>query len=161
MDIKMCIDEYIKDLHKQIDEHMEIINNHQKFINEVNNKICGLTEFKKFLDKKQKSLLEERKELVNAGDSKFMDEKDIKKINLFLEFLDKCGDNINRTHIKQSLPKLEYYIYNKRAKLWNSFNDFKEDFENWVNREGYWTNALPLKEDQEVDPQYPIMKLAK
>jgi len=91
-----------------------------------------------------------------------MDDKDIKKNNLFLEYLDKIGNEILTWKlVKQKMPKLEYYLYNKQKRLWANMNDFLKDFDAWLNRKGYWTNAVPKPDNRPDDPKYPVMIFKK
>lgn len=37
--------------------------------------------------------------------------------------------------------------------------EFKEDYRAWLNREGYWTNAIPKPDNRPDDISYPVMKM--
>ena len=39
------------------------------------------------------------------------EENDEKKIDLFLELLDKCGENVTSRELKKKVPRSQYYIY--------------------------------------------------
>ena len=119
-------------------------------------KTC-MEEFFQDQAEKQKEDIKARRTEISPGMAKFMDDKDVTKINLFLQFLDKCGDDPARANIQKVFPKLNHYIYNKKRRLWNSIPEFKADFDDWVARKGYWTNALPHREGHEDDLNYPMM----
>ena len=74
----------------------------------------------------------------------FVEPDDVKRANLFLEFLDKCGDERVYGKCRVLMPKLEHYIYRK-GKLWPKWQAFLDDFDMWVKREGHWANVLPKK----------------
>ena len=97
--------------------------------------------------------------------SKFMDDKDIKKINIFLGYSSAMSAEGNTDMsivvAKKRFPKIEYYIYNKKSKLWNGYSDFCKDLKDWSARKGYWTNAIPKPNNREDDPRFPIMKVTK
>ena len=149
--LKEIIDESIK---KMLSEEQEYL---QK-AKEIKIKICALNELKNEVDKKIENNIKE-----NIKDSptinKTMDENDIKKINLFLEYLDKVGkEDITWKLIKLKMPKIEYYIYNKQKRLWSSMKDFQDDFNLWLNRKGHWTNAFPKPDNRPDDLNYPVIE---
>lgn len=144
------VDKYIEELMLQKDNLLKEVKN-------IDIQVMSLNKFKDNLIKKDNNIKKERQETIN--ECKYMEEKDIHKINLFLEFLDKCnGDTSNKT-VRVKMPKLEYYIYNKKKRLWNSYDDFRQDFNAWLNRQGYWENAIPQKEGHENNPECPIIKM--
>ena len=55
-------------------------------------KTC-MEEFFQDQAEKQKEDIKARRTEISPGMAKFMDDKDVTKINLFLQFLDKCGDD--------------------------------------------------------------------
>lgn len=76
------------------------------------------------------------------------EENDEKKIDLFLELLDKCGENVTSRELKKKVPRSQYYIYSDRARLWeNGFQEFMEDYHNWLNLKGHWAYLKPTKEE--------------
>jgi len=153
MDFEKTINEFIKILDQQEKEYLVKLS-------EIKIKKCGINELLQNYKQNQKLLITERVESIKPNSSKIMDDKDIKKVNLFFEYLDKVGDEpLTWKLIKQKMPKIEYYIYNKKKRLWNSVQEFTNDFKEWVNREGYWTNALPKIADKPDDPNFPIMKI--
>lgn len=69
------------------------------------------------------------------------DEKDARRVNIFLEFLDRIGEPPSAyADVRSRMPKLETAIY--RHKLWKGWPDFKEDYRRWLNREAPWTGVL-------------------
>lgn len=161
-DLKRELDAYIAGLWNQMDEQQAIINAAQDVLKDLHTRAEALIEFKNSLAKdepKAATKVVERQEDMNKVCPKLMDRKDSKKINIFLEFIDKCGgENFEYKFMMSRFHRMHYYLYSKN-KLWNGINDFRQDFENWVNREGYWTNALPLRADHEIDYDYPVAKV--
>lgn len=153
----------MKETYQQIDEFIEKLNVSKQYllqeVEKIETKICGLNELKDNIKDSQKLVVVKRVASISSGDSKFMDGKDITKVNIFLEFLDKCGEATDFKTIRKKMPKTEYYIYNKKARLWNSYMEFKDDYKAWLNREGYWTNAIPKPDNRPDDINYPIMKM--
>lgn len=144
------VDKYIEELILQKDNLLKEVKN-------IDIQVMSLNKFKDNLIKKNNNIKKERKETIN--ECKYMEEKDIHKINLFLEFLDKCNGDTSNKIVRVKMPKLEYYIYNKKKRLWNSYDDFRQDFNAWLNRQGYWENAIPQKEGHENNPECPIIKM--
>ena len=70
------------------------------------------------------------------------DETDARRANIFLEFMEKCGDESVYMTARKKMPRLETALYRKN-RLWANWKAFKEDFHRWVNREGPWANILP------------------
>jgi len=148
------IEKYIKKLNK--DKEQLLIDFNEE-MNKIDIKLIGLNEFRNSISANHKLKIVERKESISSESSKFMDNKDVKKVNLFLEFLDKCGEATEFKIIRKQMPKIEYYIYNKKKRLWNGFQEFRNDYKSWLNREGYWTNAIPKPDNRPDDIKYPIM----
>ena len=71
----------------------------------------------------------------------FLEPDDVKRVNIFLEFIDKCGDETVYSKCRVRMPKLEHYIYRK-TKLWPNWQGFLDDYNKWVKREGHWANVL-------------------
>jgi hypothetical protein len=44
------------------------------------------------------------------------------------------------------MPKLNYYIYNPKWKLWTDINDFRNDYRAWIDCSGHWGN-LPQRSE--------------
>jgi hypothetical protein len=133
----------------------------QQKIKDIPVKICALNELINNMKQKQNLTIVERKESIKLNTSKLMDNKDILKVNLFLEFLEKCNDDTTFKTVREKMPKIEYYIYNKKKRLWSGYQQFRDDFDAWLNRKGYWTNAIPKPDNRPDDPQYPIMVFKK
>lgn len=79
---------------------------------------------------------------VSSFKNCFVEPDDVKRANLFLEFMDKCEDETAYGKCRVKMPKLEHYIYRKN-RLWNGWADFLKDYNMWVKREGHWKNVLP------------------
>jgi hypothetical protein len=71
------------------------------------------------------------------------DPDDARRINFFIRFREKCGEETNyrKCHEKMDKPRLETVLYRKN-RLWNNWKDFLEDYRMWTNREGRWSNVL-------------------
>lgn len=152
MNIEKIVKDYLKELESQEQDYIQKIK-------EIKTKKCGLNEFLEDYKQKQKELLIQAKEIsISNGNKIVMDDKDILKMNLFLEYIDKVGEVQPMKIIKQKMPKLEYYIYNKKKRLWNSWREFCDDYTAWINREGYWTNAIPKPDNRPDNPNFPLMK---
>ena len=90
-------------------------------------------------EEKKKNVQENiRKE---AFKDRFREPDDVKRANLFLEFMDKCGDETVYAKCRVKMPKIERYIYRK-TKLWPNWKEFLKDYNMWVKREGHWANIL-------------------
>jgi hypothetical protein len=79
------------------------------------------------------------------------DPKDATRFNVFIEFMDKCGDESVYKVAVRKMSKLGSVIYGKK-RLWVSWPVFKEDFHMWLEREGRWAGILDKASpsDQEV-----------
>lgn len=78
-----------------------------------------------------------------------LDRKTTEKINIFLEFIDKCGDETVFRIAKGKMPKLQTVIYQKKYRLWGGWIQFREDLYRWINREGEYAGILEKREDDE------------
>jgi hypothetical protein len=95
-------------------------------------------------DKKMKKEVISSNIKKNALKTLLPDERDARRVNIFLEFLDKVGELPSSfTQAKERMPKLGTAIY--RHKLWNSWPEFKKDYRRWLNREEPWTGILERK----------------
>lgn len=148
--IESAVIDYIGKLEAQITIH-------EQEIRQLRLKKSCMEEFVQDQLEKEKEDIQTRRAEITPGMAKFMDDKDVTKINLFLQFLDKCGDDPSKANIQKVFPKLNHYIYNKKRRLWNSIPEFKHDFDDWVARRGYWTNALPHRDGHEDDLDFPLM----
>lgn len=93
--------------------------------------------------KKEKISKELRK---NSLKDLFTDEKDVKRVNVFLEFQAKCPKETIYMNARKIIPSLETHIY--RKKLWSSWREFLDDFQRWIKREPPWDKIL-VKEPPE------------
>jgi len=148
---------------EQISKLEEAKQFHSDEIKIINIKISVMNELNDSLIEKNEMIIEKQKEILTSKvqSSKIMDGKDIKRVNLFIEYKNTCKGEKLFQNVKKKLPKLEYYLYNKKARLWNNWEEFLNDFKDYDNRTGYWTNALPKADGREIDPDFPIMKMNK
>jgi len=66
---------------------------------------------------------------------------DVNRINIFLQFKEKCGGETAYAICRKKMPKLETALYRKN-RLWPNWKAFLEDYNMWVKREGPWANIL-------------------
>ena len=79
---------------------------------------------------------------MNGVSSVLVDERDAEKINLFMEALEKLGDDVSSSNVRKNMSKIHYCVYKKR--LWPSEAAFREDYRAWVDCRGHWAN-LPRR----------------
>jgi hypothetical protein len=132
--------EELNDFIKQLNQEKKIF---EVKIRELDVKIKILEEFSQYLGKKEKkkNIMDNIANSSQTSSSNFMDEKDIKKVNLFLEYMDKIGEIVPIQEAKRRMPRLEYYIYRKR--IWKNWNEFSQDYNDWLDKKGYWENLVP------------------
>ena len=82
----------------------------------------------------------------NTLKSVLVEPDDAKRVNAFLEFMDKCGEEKNYMRCRSKMPKLESLLYRKN-RLWYSWKEFLEDYDMWIKREGHWSKVLVKEED--------------
>lgn len=73
---------------------------------------------------------------------RLLEEDDRKRVNIFLEYTEKCGKVLEAKVFREKMPKLNHYLYNKKSRLWNSWDEFSEDIQQWWSRTGRWENIL-------------------
>lgn len=130
----------------RIDELQKEVEKAHLFISEAEIRIRELRRLLEFLAEKSTEAKKKRiKNNIKGNMLKDLlpDERDAKKVNIFLEFMERCGDEPVYGHARKKMAKLETYIYKKQSKLWNNWREFREDFTKWVNREGSWAGVLP------------------
>lgn len=148
------ITDAITDFVSKLDAQIAV---HEQEIQQLKCKKACMDEFRRNLAEQYQGDIAARRTEISPGRAKLMDDKDVTKINLFLQFLDRCGEEPSKANIQKVFPKLNHYIYNKKRRLWNSIPEFKQDLDDWVARRGYWTNALPQREGHVDDLNFPLM----
>lgn len=114
--------------------------------------IAALRDILEEIEEKDKEL---KREVVSNNIKKntlktlLPDERDAKRVNIFLEFLDKVGEPPSSfIQAREKMSKLETAIY--RNRLWSGWPAFKEDYRRWLNREEPWTGVLGRRENGET-----------
>lgn len=147
--LELVIQTRIKELEEQKAKH-------QEEIDRCDIKICELKalggKVREKDDEIKKDIVSQniKRDRPNTLKNLLVDEKDGRRFNLFLEFMDKCEDETVYRRALEKMPKLSSYIYGKR-KLWNGWLAFKDDYHAWVNREGKWEGILDNKTRKEEE----------
>ena len=152
MDIEKTVKEFIVKLGNEELEYLDKLK-------EIRIKLCVLNELLENHKQTEIQVFSEVKESITKFSGKIIDQKDIKKINMFLEYSQKCPNEIYFDRAKKLVHGLDYYVYNKKVRLWSNWQEFLKDYKLFSSREGYWTNALPKYENKPDDPNFPIMKI--
>lgn len=141
---------YIKTLRDEQATLNLTIDNLKDRIAEINIEITALGKFAAVCKEMDLAGHRERCEDMNQVTPKLMDQRDAMKINLFEEAVDRLGDDLSSGNIRKNMSKLNHYCYNVKAKLWNNIEDFRKDYQDWIENRGHWA-ALPKKATQDFE----------
>lgn len=145
-DVKSRVRSYIKGLEAERDALLDQRNAMTERINAIGAEIATLNKFAAACKGETQEKIRERSEDMNRVCPELVDNRDAAKINIFTEAIERLGDDLSGTNIRNNMPKLNYYIYNPKWKLWTDINDFRNDYRAWIDCSGYWGN-LPQRSE--------------
>lgn len=143
---KMGMEEIIRNQMKELREKKA------QFLNEAHKCDVQLEVLDRLMEDVKKKDEEIRKETIAKEITKdkapgfLIDREDKKRINIFLEFMEKCEDELTYAKARAKMPRIESALY-RHPKLWQGWRDFKDDYHRWLNREGKWQGILEKPEN--------------
>lgn len=136
--LKTFLEARIAEVKKESNFHLRAMEGCAARIEELKTILVAIDDISK--EEKYKNVQENiRKTPLKAC---FLESDDVKRVNVFLEFMDKCGDERVYSKCRVKMPKLEAYLYRKKSRLWPTWPAFLDDYDMWVHRVGPWSNIL-------------------